>query len=519
MTEPSAKHVRDRFDISELQWTDSDYLCPLCHGLFYRDLSDSHGDICVNPKCVTSLSTYTKTEINPALNQLKQRIDKSVERFYIFNRGFLYRKLYEIRKDAFGRWCTQGQMPLRNVWVVDFLFTKISHNNRWGTETNEQLFTNEIKKFLESSGEWLECANGVAEGIMLMDRVNASPYLVKYRDVIKKMEENRGIVDGSKYDPKNTHVFDRIDNLSGRPKIKHPYDLENIFKMSSQTEPIKGLFNLTYPTSQIHNYPVKSSHLVTLFSLCGRCNPGQPNTVTPNELREIYDGSVQKNKMNGNFEDFLHTYSSGIEYAPILVFDGQHYHFDYYTLRSFLLYLIPRNGGIDGIQTISGQAKDTQQRQRRADNFESAIRKKMRNDGFCVFPQNDSKKCRLRTGRTEHEFDCIAIDHYKKIIVFVEAKYEDISPSATSARTMIEQLVLDSENGLLHYAKKQHERRGFLMQNPNCLRTYMGQEFWKYEKHFIIVTKFTPMIKRHLTTVLMSFDEFEHMNFRDSVKD
>ena len=152
-------------------------------------------------------------------------------------------------------------------------------------------------------------------------------------------------------------------------------------------------------------------------------------------------------------------------------------------------------------------------------SFESAIRGKMRNDGFTVLPQNDSEKFELHAGGLHYEFDCLAIDCSKRIIVLIEAKYEDTAPSSASGQTMLGQIVLDKKRGLLQYAEKQHKRRRFLVKNFNQLPINMTKNSWEYRIHSIIVTKFTPMIKRHLTTVLMSFDEFKRMDFRNSGKD
>ena len=219
--------------------------------------------------------------------------------------------------------------------------------------------------------------------------------------------------------------------------------------------------------------------------------------------------------MSGDFSEFLQIYSSGIEFAPVLIFDGECYHFDYSTLFCFLLYIFYLNKNKDGTQTKSGHATYTQTLQGRACNFEATIREKMQSDGFTVLPQNGSKRCIMRAEGKESEFDCIAIDCSKKIIVLIEAKYEDISPSSASGETMLQQIVLDEENGLLHHAEKQNDRRMFLTKNFKKLAKNTTGDFLEYKKHSIIVTKFTPMIKRHKTTILMSFDEFRCTDFRN----
>ena len=512
--------MHDQFDISKLRWVDSDYLCPLCHMLLYYSNADPNRKICVNPKCITSPPPYiltTNVATNPALNQVKQRLDKRIKRFYIFHKSFLYCRLSEIRRNEFHNLFTQNRMDIRRVLGVDFLLTKISHNIIWGTETNEQIFQNTIAGFLEDY-EMRSYIEDIESKMVIIYQGNNESYRVEYDRVIEDVRRNLGLVNTDKYTPEDVQVYYPIDSKSDKHKPKHLYDFETMFK-TPYTFTLNHLFRLSYAISKTHDYPAEPSHVATLLSLFAKCKPYMANTITCDELREMHDGSVNKNNMNGDFDDFLQTYSSGAKYAPILVFDGQHYHFDYATLTCFFLYLFSLNKHADGTQTVPGYTTFMQQRQKRAHSFESTIRGKMRNDGFAVLPQNDSEKFELHAGGLHYEFDCLAIDCSKKIIVLIEAKYEDTAPSSASGQTMLGQIVLDKKNGLLQYAEKQHKRRRFLVKNFNQLPINMTKNSWEYRIHSIIVTKFTPMIKRHLTTVLMSFDEFKRMDFRNFDKD
>ena len=488
--------------------------------LLYYSNADPNRKICVNPKCITSPPPYiltTNVATNPALNQVKQRLDKRIKRFYIFHKSFLYCRLSEIRRNEFHNLFTQNRMDIRRVLGVDFLLTKISHNIIWGTETNEQIFQNTIAGFLEDY-EMRSYIEDIESKMVIIYQGNNESYRVEYDRVIEDVRRNLGLVNTDKYTPEDVHVYYPIDSKSDKHKPKHLYDFETMFK-TPYTFTLNHLFRLSYAISKTHDYPAEPSHVATLLSLFAKCKPYMANTITRDELREMHDGSVNKNNMNGDFDDFLQTYSSGAKYAPILVFDGQHYHFDYATLTCFFLYLFSLNKHADGTQIVPGYTTFMQQRQKRAHSFESTIRGKMRNDGFAVLPQNDSEKFELYAGGLHYEFDCLAIDCSKRIIVLIEAKYEDTAPSSASGQTMLGQIVLDKKNGLLQYAEKQHKRRRFLVKNFNQLPINMTKNSWEYRIHSIIVTKFTPMIKRYLTTVLMSFDEFKRMDFRNFDKD
>ena len=390
-----------------------------------------------------------------------------------------------------------GQEAPATVLGVDFLLTKISHNTIWGTETNDQIFQNRLKEFLNVC-ELLSNIEKIESKMIIVDTDN-NFYQIAYDHVIEDVRKNFGHINFTKHTSNDTYAFHPIDNKSGTPKLRHLHDFENMFK-TSMTATLISLFKLDHTTSKIHNYPAEPSHFATLISLLAKCMPYTVNTITRDSLQELHMASVNKNKMSGDFSEFLQIYSSGIEFAPVLIFDGECYHFDYSTLFCFLLYIFYLNKNKDGTQTKSGHATYTQTLQGRACNFEATIREKMQSDGFTVLPQNGSKRCIMRAEGKESEFDCIAIDCSKKIIVLIEAKYEDISPSSASGETMLQQIVLDEENGLLHHAEKQNDRRMFLTKNFKKLAKNTTGDFLEYKKHSIIVTKFTPMIKRHKTT-------------------
>src|SRR3989442_1492423 len=250
-----------------------------------------------------------------------------------------------------------------------------------------------------------------------------------------------------------------------------------------------------------------------LFSLWPTCETGKVCAVDRVYLNAIYEGSMKANNLVGNFDEFLEGYSSGKEYAPILIFDGSQYHYDYFTLFIFMFYVFSLNKTIEGVQTLSGFKTLNEQRKISSKTFEKVIRDKFKKEGYTVFPKNDDESFVITFEGQEHEFDCIAIDYSKKIVVLVDAKYEDIAPSSTSGERVVEQTVLDGHDGSLLHAKVQHERRRFFIKNFDNMPCDLKQ-FWDYKIISVVVCKHTPMIKKHLTTSLMSHNEFQNYDFR-----
>jgi len=506
--------MTQRFDKSELTWTDSDYLCLFCYEPLYYNVITKK-DVCTNPKCFISQThpkIFVNIDKNPLLDQMKQKYLKRVKRFYIFSSNFLFRRLYETRMVEFIKFFRNVGMKFNDIIGIDFLLTKLYYNKIWGNETNEQIFQNTLNKFLNDFGD-LEYIENLESKLYLIDQ-NSNPYIMKYNNVIVDIHKVLGLVDSSKYGPEDVNSFYFIDRKSRVGKASGPFDIETLFKNHFNLAIVMNhIFKFGYFVSQIHSYPVQTSHLATLFSVWTTCEPGKTCTIDLNGLKVIHDGAVKKNNLKGNFDDFLQIYTSGQKYAPILIFDGEKYHFDYATLFLILFYLFSINKTIEGTQKLSGYNTLMQQRQKAAQNFEIAIREKFRKEGFTVFPTKDTQKFEPKINGEQREFDCIAIDYSKKIIVSIDAKYEDMAPSSTVGETILEQAVLDSRNGILKHAKDHHTRRKFLIKTFNKLPLNLQGNFWEYKIYSLVVTKHKPMISKHLTSQIISFDEFKDIDF------
>ena len=507
--------MAERYEKSELKETDSDYLCLFCYDPLYYN-AHTKKDICVNPKCFISQTIpriFVDIQKNPILDQMKKNSWKKIKRFYIFSSDFLFRRLYEIRMLEFINFFHNSGMKLDHILGINFLLTKLTYNSVWGNETNEDIFQNALNEFLKDYDE-LKFVEELESKLYLLDE-NHTPYIMKYYDVIADIRKVLGIVNSDMHGPEDVNSFYFIDRQSRVGTPTGSFDIETLFKNHFNLAiTLNHLFKLGYFTYQIHDYPARTADLATLFSIWTTCEPGKTCSMDLIGLREIYSKTLTKNQLEGNLDDFLETYTSGKQYAPLLIFDGQMYHFDYATLFVILFYLFSLNKTTAGTQTLSGFNTLMKQRQKSAQNFEIEIRKKFRSEGFTVYPLNDNQKFEPSINKERREFDCLAIDHLKKIVISIDAKYEDMSPSSTVRETLVEQTVLDKRNGVLKHAKDHHTRRKFLIRNFNKLPVNLKENFWEYKIHSLVITKHKPMINKHLTSTILSFDEFKNIDFR-----
>lgn len=506
---------RTNFDKSELKWTDSDYLCLFCYEPLYFH-AETKKEICANPQCLlypifSKILPYD--ENNLEVQKFRDQYKDILPKLYQFSKEFLYRRLYDIRSHEFWNFFQNKGLIIKNLLGVNYLLVLISNQTSWGTLEDiklcDSIITDFLKKYDDSKFvEELELRN------FLIDQ-NSESYIMKYFEVIMDIRKVLGIVHKETHGPEDVNSFYFIDRQSRIGEPRNPYDFEIIFKNHyNLVITTNHLFKFGYFISKIHKYPAKTSDLAMLFSLWPTCEPGKVCETDRAYLKSIYEGSMKANNLVvGDFDEFLEVYSSGKEFAPILVFDGSRYHYDYFTLFIFMFYVFSLNKTVEGTQSLSGFKTLNEQRKTSSKTFERVIRDKFRKENYTVYPQNDDEQFIVRFDNQEHEFDCIAIDYTKKIIVLADAKYEDIAPSSTSGETVVEQTVLDGRDGSLLHAKSQHDRRRYFIKYFDNMPCNLKQ-FWDYKIISVVVSKHIPMIKKHLTSNLMSYDEFLNFDFR-----
>ena len=510
---------RRRYGKSDLAGTDSQYLCLLCYEPLYVDINTAE-EVCLNRGCVCY--TY-RGEIfgNLAEHDGPRRARKlcaeSIREFYKFDRQFLFQKIHEARAAECASFFRKDGMNIGILASLDHLMTQLHGNTTWGDSQDyhacREAFDDYYRNF-----DMLQFAEDVCSR-RYVTNARSQPFVIKYHHALREFFKTLGIVsDDDKQNRADPLPFYHIDKKSMGTPAKSVFDFEAIYKNSLRLAvALNHVFKMRYSTAKMYGYPDRPADFAALLSLWITCPPGSTGAITRDGLREIYDGSVEKNKMDGNFDQFLDDYTSGRRYAPILVFEGERYRFDYATLLLYLVYLFSNNSSRSGTQTEAGRATHDRMRQGAADDFEAKIRQKLRADGFDARPREGGKPFSPSFGGRRREFDCVAVDRERRIIVLVEAKYEDMAPSSTAAGTMVDQMVLDKGGGLLAHAKKHHSRREFFKRHFHDMKRHgldLPGCFLDYTVHTLLVTKHEPLISRHMSVDILSYEKFMSIDFR-----
>lgn len=507
-----------RYAKSDLAWTDSDYLCPFCHDPLYVEDRTAE-EACFNRACTAYVDRGESSEYIGSqewAQGARKRCAEGIRQFYRFDRAFLLQMLFKARVRE-SKQLFQGMTTSCNTASsIDYLLTRLDRSAAWGGSRDAPSCLRVLQQHHENFDVLL-----VAERFCSKYYISTAGdglYIMKYDCALEKFHKTLGIVnEESRHDRAGCYLFESIDRQSGGP-VEGAFDFEAVYSLyQTGISQLSHTFRMAHAVSQIHQYPAGSEDFVVLLSVWTQCTPGATNSITEEGLRGLYDDAMQKNKMRGDFDQFLVDYTSGREYAPILVFDGEKYHFEYHDLLFYLMYLQSNNRTLSGRQTATGQAICGGMKQAAASAFEEQIRQKLRNDGFDVFPTPSQGQLYIPSKKTGKEFDCLAVDRPNRVIVIIEAKYEDIAPSSKAAVTMIDQLVLDRKRGLLEHAKRHHERRRLVKRHFGSLKNFgLGLEgsFLDYTVHAVIVTKHEPLISRHMGVDIISYERFASVDFR-----
>ena len=515
---PSAR--ADRYAKTCLAGTDTDYLCLHCYDPLYVKDGTAEEE-CFNQACRAYVG---RGEFSGDISSqgwaphAKKLCAESVARFYKFGRSFLFRKLFEARAHECEKLFHDNAVSLNVIASVDYLLTCLDINAAWGSSTDISSLHRALDRYRENFDMFLMVEKFCTK--YWIANPSGDLYIMKYHHALEKFSKTIGIVGvENRHDRAACYSYDFIDRQSKGNLTDNPFDFNAIYLASPTIiSQLNHVFKTGHMVSEIHRYPSRSEDFAALLSVWTRCFPNPAIAIDREGLKLIYDGAAHKNKMVGDFDQFLMDYTSGREYAPILVFDGENYHLEYHAMLLYLLYLFSNNRTRSGTQTETGQAAYDRLRQAPARTFEEEIRQRLRSDGFEVHPAPGQAQLRMSFDNKKTEFDCVAVDRAKKILVLIEAKYEDIAPSSMAGTTIVDQMVLDRRRGLLSHAKKHHKHCRLFGQNFAALKNFgldLPGSFHDYAVHTVIVTKHEPLISRHMGVDIISYEKFTSRSLRD----
>lgn len=504
------------YEKADLRGIDSDYLCLFCYEPLYVvpklrathrpraadwQLQTSQAEVCANPSCLYSHRMLCSDD--SVQDNYLPNFNDAMEKCYGFDRGLAFRRMYSRRATTLHRFPIMKALELS---AMNYILIDASKHTDWGSDTNSSACDMAIDACVEKYSK-LEFFGTVDKKSNLTDGVR--PYVMKYIYVIEESLRELGLADPTKYMPRDAGLYHGIEDQARAENLDW-HDYGSVLQYPSATLCIKRAFSLFSLTLDMHKYPAKRSDLVALHSLLWMCKKPRQYAFTEHELRLAYKEAMRKNGMTGDYDSFLKSYASGQTCAPVLVFDGQRYWFDRATLKAFISYIEPLNDCADDSQRMSGHQAFSEQTRQLGGVFERWVRDKFRKEGWDVLPEEGKK---LKIGPKKYEYDCVAIDHGSKTIVVVEAKFENVPPSAIHANNTVDRLVLDKKNGLLHHAKKHDEKSALFRHHLYAGKLGLAQPL-EYKVVSVVVTKDAPLIKKYRTVHLMSYPEFKAFDFK-----
>ena len=98
----------------------------------------------------------------------------------------------------------------------------------------------------------------------------------------------------------------------------------------------------------------------------------------------------------------------------------------------------------------------------------------------------------------------------KRQIIIADAKFRDLAPSSISGRTLIEQELLQPNQGLQAEAERHKKRVDFFRSNLNLFRKHLHPQLpWDaYEITAYLVIKHVPLVSQYKDVQIVSLSNF-----------
>lgn len=490
----------------ELKRTISDYLCTECKKLLYFDIENKE-EVCVNPKCILFppfLKFHDISRANVLRKQMKDKEGKLKLRIMRTDKLSFIRFLNQQRSTITKNVVAKGRAEFEKLLVIDEVLILANSLNFVGRKGSLPSFM----KILKDYAQFFKEQNFVEdmENLRVLFSVDNKVYMLKYWKAIMELYKSYGIIIGRTTDLADVFKYDTI-NREVKEKIKFQLgmDMAKFFEQQfNHITALKYILERYYRTSRQHNYDPTDLDIAVLLGLFFSAKRNM-EFWSQESLRRHYERTCAHAKCKGDFKGFMDDYITSKENAPIIVFDGTSYIFDKETLLFYIPYLIGRNRRkIEG-QKGTGEERIIKKKQQAARIFEDYVRKHLRE---CRFKGPD-KPLVVSEQNEKHEYDVIGVKENSKEIALVEAKYRDFSPSSLTGKTLIQQELLDEDNGLLVEAIKHQARLEFFYRHFDRFKRELSltSPLDRYLVSAWIVTKHPPLIFKYRQVRIVVYNE------------
>jgi hypothetical protein len=482
---------------------DSEYLCKECGSLLYVK-EEEGSNVCVNKDCgrfPQGLEFYDPTESGSP--QLYQELDtaraKLLSEMKRCDPTELALYIYEKRKALIAFAIKPGIMlSIPDLLSLGEFLMMLNSEPPNGNEQDKTLFES-VYQQAKRLTKYLNFIDDLKEGRYIWIKGSGKPkaLVMKYLNIISDMQKSYGLVSSASVkDISELFEFEDIQELVTTgvelaPGVDHADFLDSLWPYVLT---LRYAFALNYRTAKQYRYECDVSDVAALLSFFLSVPNNNTLTVPISKAERHY--AVQPKAVKA-FEDFLKEYVSNSEKVPIMARVGDRIIMDRLTLLFFIIYL-HGHYEVSGTKKTGGSVRIHKKKEETGRAFEQHLRSKIAEHGY----EGPDEPVKVKT----FEYDIIKVSETKKRIILVDAKFRDPSPSSISAHTLIQQELLDPNQGLLTETKRQLDRLNFFNDNPEVFRECLNLKVdrQEYEVRGYVVTKHVPLISRYKNIKIVS---------------
>lgn len=497
----------------------SDYICPECGGLIYVE-SKTGKEICINNKCCNFPEGLSFSSITPEKDpRLFKELRKLHEELLLeiasnCDRMSLTKYLYSKRMKLIDTLFSSGIMSSISDLITLNEFLLILNNLTVIGNISDNNYFESLYDRMKKALEQLNFIEDVQNFRYLVSiQAGMSAYRLKYLTAINDVYKSYGIISSESL-PELSDIFPFIeiqesvtDDVDAKPENDMADFLEQLWLFMLA---MKYVFSLHYRISKQYKYKVQSVDMAFLFSILHSIKGEDILTVSLDNFRKHYEKNKQgyeeyskdNNKeyslrpLNAIFSE----YALSTENVPIMPIVNDYIIIDRKTLLFFILFLFGLDESTES-EFKSGQERIIRKREKSGQYFEQQIRNKMKELGYFGPDEPVIEK---------YEYDILKLHEEKKLIILGDAKFRDISPSSISGLTLIDQELLEPNQGLIAESEKEMLRLEYFLSNIEKFRKYLQpQSDWKeYKIEAYLITKHTPLIDRYKDVKIFPYKAF-----------
>ena len=489
------------FPVSDFK---SDYLCDACGGIIYCDLDDATRQFCINPSCQRCNHSFTildpSAKASPRLHkELEEEEAKLLALIKSCDHEALAMYAYSARLALIDSAVTRRVMPSIPMWhtIGDLLILMNTHPPR-GSDRSGATFDSIIKMSYERSKHLNfidDVENGRHKLVQLPSgqmRVIMMKYLLPIHDMLKVY----GLASsGNITDESDLFKFQDIDELViSDVDLKPGVDMADFFNsLWPYVITLRYGFGLYYRTALQYRYTPARVDIPYLLGVSYSLKSKGPVFVSKENLSRHFS-KYREHAEGRTFEQLMAEYAESHEKVPIMVSVGNRIILDPLTLLYFVIHL---NGQAIENNRLRNGRDIALMKKKAADIFEAKVRNELHKYGYAG-PDSAVK--------VKYDYDVIGISEAKKRILVIDAKFRDVAPSSISALTLVDQELMEPDEGLCYEVERHKTRVDYLIQNLGLFKQHLkpAGALRSYQVRAYVVTKHTPLVSQYKNIGILS---------------